>query len=175
MTSLLLACLALAPQEDPRPGLLGEYYNLGHELRDFPFIPFDKKPLLRRVDARIWTTNTTGEFWETGLFDFLYVRWTGLIRIPKDGAYAFTLASDDGSRLLIDGKEIVENGGLHGQEEKTGEVELKAGDHEIRIDYFENDDHATIKLSWTPPGGEKKPVPEGVLFHKKDGKGGKRK
>ncbi len=63
--------------------------------------------------------------------------FTGWITLQKNGKYRFHLGSDDGSRLLIDGNEIVRNDGVHPHTTQTGEIELQAGIHEIRIEYFE--------------------------------------
>ena len=41
-----------------------------------------------------------------------------------------------GRFLYIDDKKIVDNDGLHGKVRKTGKVELKAGMHTIRVDYY---------------------------------------
>ena len=45
--------------------------------------------------------------------DGFALRFTGKIKISKKGAYRFFLASDDGSKLFIDGKEIVDHDGIH--------------------------------------------------------------
>ena len=41
------------------------------------------------------------------------LRFTGKIKIPKDGSYRFFLVSDDGSKLHINGKEVVNHDGIH--------------------------------------------------------------
>src|SRR5205085_5881427 len=82
----------------------------------------------------------------------------GALPISKDGNYTFFLESDDGSRLFIDGKQVVDNGGLHAMEEKSGEVELKAGEHVLKIEFFENEVDAGCKFSWQPPRSEERRV-----------------
>ncbi len=57
--------------------------------------------------------STTGDLADTGLFDSFYVRWSDILRIPAEGTYTFYLVSDDGSRLFIDCKKVVDNGGPH--------------------------------------------------------------
>ena len=146
-------------------GLVGEYFDLGSSLEDFPTIPADKKPTVKRVDQTINFESTQEGFHGTGLVDFFYVRWTGKLRIPKDGNYGFMLESDDGSRLFIDGKQVVDNGGIHGMEEKSGSAELKAGDHDLKVEFFENDVDAGCKFSWRPPGATKEIVPATALHH----------
>jgi len=147
------------------PGLVGEYFDLGSSLEDFPTIPVDRKPVVKRVDKTVNFESTQEGFHGTQLVDFFYIRWTGKIHIPIDGNYAFILESDDGSRLFVDGKQIIDHNGLHAMEEKLGEAELTTGDHEIRIEFFENDVDAGCKFLWQPPGAVKEIVPATVLFH----------
>jgi len=155
-------------QDELKPGLLGEFYSMPDAVEDYPTIAADKKPTLRRVDKTI-DVNCGGDAWPgTSLDEQFYIRWTGVIKIAKDGKYKLCTESDDGSRVFIDGKQVVDNGGLHAMEEKEGEVELKAGDHEIKVEFFENGGEAGCKLSWSAEGVEKQIIPASALFHKKD-------
>ena len=156
--------LALAAESEP--GLLGEYFDLGGNLEDFPKLE-GKKPDLKRVDKTINFRSTGPTFPGTKLGNHFAIRWTGKIKIPKDGTYTFFLESDDGSRLLIDGKMVVDNGGLHDMQTQDANVDLKAGDHDLQIDYFENenDGGAGCVLSWRPKGMEKEVVPASALSH----------
>lgn len=147
-------------------GLKAEYFDMGDSLEDFPDVK-DKKPTVTRVEKQVNVEATTDKWPGTDLEHHFYARWTGVIKIAKDGKHKFFTSSDDGSRLFIDGKQVVDNGGLHAMEEKDGEVELKAGNHDIKIEFFENDgDHGCV-VSWEPPGGAKQVIPADVLFHKK--------
>src|SRR5882672_6690122 len=143
---LALAVCAAKGADDLKPGLIGEYFDMGGAVEDFPKVD-DKKPAVH-----------------------FYVRWTGVLRVEKAGPYTLYTESDDGSRLWIDGKQVVDNGGLHGMEERSGKVELTAGDHEIKIDLFENEGEVGMKVSWQADGGEKKIIPAGAYFHKADEK-----
>jgi hypothetical protein len=155
--------------DDLKPGLIGEYYDVGAPIEDFPKVD-EKKPVVRRVDKSLNWEATAEKFAGTDLEDHFYVRWTGVIRIPKDGTYTFFTESDDGSRLWVDGKQVVENGGLHGMEEKNGKAELKAGDHEIKVDLFENEGEVGLKVSWQADGLAKEIIPAAAFFHKADEK-----
>jgi hypothetical protein len=50
-------------------------------------------------------------------------------------------------------------------EEKSGEVELKKGDHPIKLEFFENEIEVGLKFSWETEGIEKQIVPASALFH----------
>ena len=156
---------AKAPKAgDGKHGLLGKYYDMGQAIEDFPVIGADTKPALQRVDARLSFDVGDGAAPGTEIVDYLYVKWTGKIRIPKDGKYTFHLTSDDGSRLSIGGNVVVDHNGLHGMEEKTGEVELKAGDHDIVVEFFENEGQMGLKLQWSQEGKAARTVPSGALI-----------
>ena len=162
---LVVACNSTSAAE-LEPGLAGEYFDLGSNVEDFPKLE-GKKPALKRVDKTINFRSTGPTFPGTKLDNHFAIRWTGKIKIPKDGAYTFYLESDDGSRLLIDGKTVVDNGGLHDMQEQEGKAELKTGEHDVVIDYFENenDGGAGCVLSWKTKGTEKEVVPANALFH----------
>ena len=163
LAATLTACAAA--EKTLQPGLTGRYYQMTNELQDFPAIPAGKKPDVERVDKQINFAATLEAFPGTKLVDNFYVVWTGKIRIPADGAYTFFLESDDGSRLFIDGAQVVDNGGLHEMQESPGKVELKAGDHVIKVEFFDATEDAGCILSWKSAKFEKQVVPESVLFH----------
>jgi hypothetical protein len=169
-TSLAVLGLLLLAQDgdELKPGLVAEFYDLGGALEDFPSLPADRKPNLRRVDAQVDVESTEGGFGGTAMTDGFYVRWTGLVRVSTPGKYVFFTESDDGSRLFVGGALVVDNGGLHAMEERSGELELKAGDHAVRLEMFENGGSAGCRFSWEGPGIAKEIVPSKVLFHRKD-------
>jgi len=173
-TEIFLLAAALATSsafaaDALQPGLVGRYYQMEGSLSDFPGLPATKKPDVERVDKEINFASTLEAFPGTRLKDNFYVNWSGVIRIPKDGAYTFHLESDDGSRLFIDGKEVVDNGSTHDMQEVSGRAELKAGDHEIKVEFFDAEEDAGCILSWKPPGVAKEVVPASVFFHKAGG------
>ena len=109
------------------PGLLGEYFALDSAVEDFPTIAADKQPTLKRADKTIDFRCTGPTFPGTKLENHFAVRWTGTIKIPKGGQYTFFLESDDGSRLLIDGKIVVDNGGVAHDGGRVGGGEVEGG------------------------------------------------
>lgn len=165
-----LGFLLLLPQQaaELRPGLLGEYFELQGDVDDFPVLDAERKPVLRRIDPFISFDPTEAGFGGSALTDRFYVRWTGVLRVTIDGKYTFFTESDDGSRFFVGDMKVVDNGGLHPMEEKSGEIELKPGDHPVRLEHFENSGEAGCRLSWEGPGIAKAVIPEKVLFHKKD-------
>jgi hypothetical protein len=98
--------------------------------------------------------------------DRFALRFSGLIEAPASGLYTFWTASDDGSQLLIDGRVIVDNGGLHGVIERSGSVGLLAGKHRIEVRYLEASGGQSLQASWQVPEGAKTAIPAEVLSHR---------
>ncbi|MDP6763416.1 MAG: PA14 domain-containing protein [Planctomycetota bacterium] len=92
-------------------------------------------------------------------------RFSGSIRIDDPGEYTFTTASDDGSRLRIDGELVVINDGCHGVEERSGKVNLSAGEHPIVVTMFEYTGGEALSVWWEGPGFARQPLPAERLTH----------
>jgi hypothetical protein len=73
----------------------------------------------------------------TKRFEWFAIAYTGRFWIQKPGVYRFALISDDGSRLEIDGREVIDNDGIHPATRLERGVELAGGIHEIRVEYFQ--------------------------------------
>ena len=76
----------------------------------------------------------------------------GTLELPTNGAHQFNLGSDDGSRLMINGKTVIDNDGRHGLRFRQGKIELRPGRHAFRLEYFNAADTALLALDLTPPG-----------------------
>lgn len=93
------------------------------------------------------------------------VRFSGLIAIPADGKYTFWTNSDDGSRLYIDDKLVVNNDGIHAPQDKQGEADLRAGDHHFVLTYYDWFGGESLAVSWQGPGiTSRQKLPANVLF-----------
>lgn len=90
--------------------------------------------------------------------------FNGFIQIPAEGIYTFTIYSNDGSRLLIDGLEVVENDGWHGAQAKSGQIALQAGLHTLRLSYFQAGGGKALKAFIEGPGMEKHRIAAAELF-----------
>jgi len=148
-----------------QPGLMGEYFQFDAPLSDFPRSSLLSVPTLRRVDRSINFPSVVGPFAGTELDDNFHVRWTGLLHVETARKYTFFMLADDGVRLFLDGKEVLNNGGRWNKEESC-ELELAAGDHPLVIDYYQAAGGAGCTFSWMPEGRAKEVVPPEVLFHR---------
>ncbi|HJM62993.1 MAG: DUF1592 domain-containing protein [Roseibacillus sp.] len=73
----------------------------------------------------------------------------GMLEAPRAGEYVFEMASDDGARILVDGKEIVVHDGLHGPTLKKGKIRLESGEHDIRVEYFAYGGANSFRAGWS--------------------------
>ncbi|MFV2002146.1 MAG: trypsin-like peptidase domain-containing protein [Paracoccaceae bacterium] len=101
--------------------------------------------------------------------DRFALKFTGFIRIPSDGLYTFYLSSDDGSRLDIGDRLVVDNDGPHDIREAAGDIRLKSGLNPITIIYFELTGQAVLKVALEGPGLEKQELdPRSLFIREKD-------
>ncbi len=85
--------------------------------------------------------------------------------MPASEAWVFTLESDDGAQLWIDGQLVVDNDGLHGRLAKSGVAVLEAGPHPIRVTWFNATGSAALALSWKSGSRASEPVPDAAFSH----------
>jgi S1-C subfamily serine protease len=88
----------------------------------------------------------------------------GYVQVPADGVYAFYIESDDGSRLRIGDRVVVENDGIHEARRRRGFIPLAAGKHPIAVEYFDAGGDERLEVSWERPGQPRRPIPAEALF-----------
>ncbi len=71
---------------------------------------------------------------------------SGTVRVGLKGKYKMCTKSDDGSRLYVDGKEVLDNDGLHGPEQKCSDVELSEGRHMVTATGFQRGGGAHMEM-----------------------------
>jgi hypothetical protein len=138
-----------APRQDPVVKF-GTTVVMSSGLRgDLYFIPVDttKLPNFRKLKpvGSIYTLTLNvppHEFSQgfpgvTDRFEWFAIDYTGRFWIKEPGAYRFALESDDGARLYIDGRTVINNDGQHPPQTREGEAKLKSGIHQIRVSYFQ--------------------------------------
>ncbi|MCB1479112.1 MAG: VCBS repeat-containing protein, partial [Rhodobiaceae bacterium] len=72
-----------------------------------------------------------------GTGDDFALRFSTTLQVTSAGTYTFELASDDGSKLFVDGQEVIDWDGRHSASPLSGAIDLASGAHEIVIIYFE--------------------------------------
>jgi alpha-D-xyloside xylohydrolase len=84
--------------------------------------------------------------------DQFSVRWTGRLRAPETGEYELSTLADDGVRLWLDGKLLIDDWNQHAPEYHGGRISLEAGrQYDLKLEYFDEILGASVKLRWTLP------------------------
>lgn len=94
--------------------------------------------------------------------------FAGQIDIREEGEYTFYTSSDDGSFLFVGDKLLVDNGGLHGMQERSGTIALAPGLHPFRVTWFQAGGGLGLEVYWEGPGFERGPIPPELFFHNID-------
>ena len=100
---------------------------------------------------------------QLGRRDAFALRFSGSILIDKGGDYTFFIVSDDGSRVYLDGKLLINNDGLHGMVEKSATVKLSPGPHEFMVTYFDNGGSDGLNVTYSGPGIRRQKIPADKL------------
>jgi hypothetical protein len=77
----------------------------------------------------------------------------GYFEISKEGYCLFALVSNDGSKLLLGDKLIIDNDGVRSTEGvKSFILPLEKGFYPVRIEYFQKDEGSVLQLFYLEPG-----------------------
>jgi beta-glucosidase len=122
-----------------KTGMKGEYFSN---------MKLSGTPAVIRIDSTInfsFGTNSPAPGIPEDRFS---VRWTGKI-IPPDTIHHIGTSCDDGARLYLDGKLIIDDWIEHGEKPLSAEYELLPGkEYEVVFEYFDNSLGATARLTW---------------------------
>ncbi len=92
------------------------------------------------------------------------LRWTGFVEAMETATYTFSVTCDDGGRLWVDGKPLVDSWKGQGATEYTGTIELAAHSlHPITLEYFQGGGAQALTLAWSTPTMPKQPIPASAL------------
>ncbi|MGC9410650.1 ricin-type beta-trefoil lectin domain protein [Streptomyces sp. DZ1-3] len=139
------AAEALPPQE---PGVTLRTFDTQVPLNDICTLKPGQTPNVDKLMPVIdWSAPA-----DFGLESNFVTHVLGNLHAPGAGSYTLRLTSDDGSRLWIDDRLVIDHGGLHGPEPKDATVELTAGPHALRVEHFERGGGEQLTLAWRPPG-----------------------
>ena len=104
---------------------------------------------------------TIAEAAATDSFAYEFKAW---LKIPKKGIYRFYTYSDDGSKLMIDGREVVNNDGSHGAKRADGKIALDEGFHQITVRYFEDYMGNELEVGFSSISIRECTIPDNFLY-----------
>ena len=96
--------------------------------------------------------------------DTFSVRWTGKVVADKAETYTFVTTTDDGVRLWVDGKPLIDNWTDHSKRDDTGQVALSAGAHDIKMEFYDGGYDAIAELRWESPSIPRQFIPAEKLL-----------
>ncbi len=135
-------------------GLWGEYYD-NREMQGVPN--------LSRTDKSVYFDWGMGEPIDgIGFNDRFSVKWTGRVHSDFNEPYTFCTEADDGTRLWINDKLVINNWQLTGLQLVCSDIHLSPGWNSIRLDYFDFSIYSAVKLYWlsaTQTAGELEVIP----------------
>ncbi len=103
-----------------------------------------------------WTTvPPTSNFQETEFS----VSWEGILTTRFNEEYTFSLLSDDGVRMWVDNELIIDDWNVFALKENQGKIALSQGEHNVRVEYFQNAGEANIHLFWESESQSRELVP----------------
>jgi len=156
----ILACALLSAIRHTIPagdGLAAQYFDNPNATGAPFYSVIDRVPSSAQVQRR-WGDVSRSAF---------SIVWTGYLTVASSGTYAFATTSDDSSRLYIDGQLVVDNGGRHGAETRSGQLHLSHGPHAVRLEYVQFGGDAELVWSWGRGDGRYSPVPAWVLSQRR--------
>lgn len=92
-------------------------------------------------------------------------RYHGYVLVGQNEVVQFELSSDDGSKLLIDNKVVVDNDGNHTTEAKVGAIALAKGWHRIEIGWYNGAGDSSLGLKMARIGQKLQPIAPEALGH----------
>ncbi|HZJ00731.1 MAG TPA: glycoside hydrolase family 3 N-terminal domain-containing protein [Gemmatimonadaceae bacterium] len=135
----------LSPEFTVVPG--DRLSNLRGEYFDNPWLQGD--PKLVRSDKKIdfgWSFNSPGRDIPR---DWFSVRWSGRITAPNAGVHRLGVEGNDGYRLYVDSRLVIDNWKKQGFRTSLADVHFTPGStHDIRLEYFETTGNVKLKLVW---------------------------
>ena len=139
---LLPSSVVTVPDNDATHGFHAEYFKN----RDL-----SGSPALVRVDESINLSSQNPVTPDFPTSDFS-VRWTGKLTVPDSGDYTFTFTGDDGYRIYIGDKLLIDNWTQEPATAKSATIKLEAGKaYDLRVEYFQEGGDFVARMDWTPP------------------------
>ncbi len=124
-----------------QPGLQGEYFNN---------VAWEGDPALVRRDPQLqfqWTLFSPDP--EKLSYDFYSVRWTGKITAPHTGRFQIGVDGNDGYRLYVDGKLLIDNWTKRTRQARLADFDFEQGRaYALRIEFYEPTGNAWFRLVW---------------------------
>ncbi|HMR89654.1 MAG TPA: DUF1080 domain-containing protein [Saprospiraceae bacterium] len=135
-------------EKDLLPGIVVKAYDIANNSQILPKINATQKPKFAGVLPKL--DNISGSDFKELENNFALIN-TGFVKIDTAGTYTFHIWSDDGSKLYINDKLVIDNDGLHGAEYGEVSIEMKKGYYPFRLEYFNGSGGRFLSFNWKKP------------------------
>jgi hexosaminidase len=153
-------------RQKPLPATEMENSKKGIRYQFFVFEqPIDTVGTLEELQPETGGTMTHITFPDKEYPEYFGLIFNGSVKISKEGVYTFRVTSNDGSRLYLDNRLIVNNDGWHGARERYGQIALQAGLHPLQVYYFQAGGGKALQIFIEGPGLPKQELPGEWLFY----------
>jgi len=137
--------------------------GIGVQAQYFPGMELAGSPVTTRTENTIDHDWSSGEV-AGGLSDSVSARWTTDLEAPLTETYQLITTTDDGVRLWLDGRLIIDNWTDHGTEDDIATVNLTAGQfYRLKMEWYDKSGGAVARLAWQSPSISRQVIPAGVL------------
>jgi hypothetical protein len=148
----VILAFALLASQATTPGLTVWVWDVGGVLGRMPKIAEGQTPnayyIAPTLDLNETIPSGYGEIKDT-----FVGRAFGELLVPETGTYNFRLTCDDGARLVLDGKTVLDT--EWGESFiADGLVELAKGAHKIEVPFYENTGRFYLRLEWKKAGAD---------------------
>jgi hypothetical protein len=100
--------------------------------------------------------------------EYFGFQYKSLLKVETSGRYHLMCASDDGTKVWLDGRLILDNDGPHGTSWVEAFALLDAGFHRLDVKYFQKTGGKTLELTWEGPGFNETAIPASALYVEKN-------
>lgn len=141
---------------DVKPGVSFKYYEGSYKsTAEVSTAKVKKSGVLKNISLEQATARDSFAF-----------EFNAFLKIPKKAVYRFYTYSDDGSKLFIDGREVVNNDGSHGAQRAEGKIALDEGFHEFKLVYFEDYMGSELEVGFSSISIRECKIPDNYFFTK---------
>ncbi len=136
-------------------GLEGRVYHLEPNTQKLPnFKHLHPAGSVYTNSLNVWPQHFAEGFPNiTERFEWFAIEYTGKIWIEREGSYRFSLLADDGARLKLNNKLVIDNDGVHRAAAISAGATLTRGVHEIKVEYFQGPRYTVaLVLAVAAPG-----------------------
>jgi hypothetical protein len=147
------ACYLTRVSMDVPRGLRGAY---------FPNADASGTPVMQPLDEEASSAQVRRN-WRGAVPPQFSVRWFGFLTVLDTDTYTFSLTSDDGSALIVDGERVLENPGPHNATTVAVLTRLERGVHQVALEFSQEGEDYVLSWDWARYGDPLSPVPSWAL------------